>query len=504
MNVLNDLDVTSFCERLSTRTRSESLKRWLTRNLRKHVLRSPELHVPVGRSDIERMAVEGVLWERPSWLDAALDRGDAIHRFVPDSERVAAFSDEIATVIDHRNAVPSDQLDRVSVPEAIEAAQAWERTESRRRLAAFAREMGLDERAAGAILARHDSRIADLWPENPAHVTTLHKTGDLTLVEIVDPSALDREGMLMDHCVGTYKERLARGAVRILSLRDRRDVPLLTIEVGPVMRVRHGLDSLVWKHAPADLAVAYQIRGISNARVSPALARPLALALSAIGAKVNEYERTLAGLPFNLSVKSAIDVVSLAKALPTEAGKGGPGLLSPEFNYALRFAQADATAAAHIDMRSIAKAGIPKPEDLRRMEETITERPRSHRVTWIVPNVLLTTAFAEAASKLPEAEAGLRAIAARIMDGMRAAPLDVHSVAPQIGHWPDPLPFFAWCGMAADWMAAKDELARTRQAHLSKERLAAKQRLRAPGLDEDERASLMNAVNVQIPRLLSM
>lgn len=504
MNVLNDHDVTAFCGRLATRANSEEMKRWLTRNLRKHILRSPELCRIVGKGEIERMGIDGSMWERPSWLNAALDRGDAIHLFEPDSAKVSALSDDIGTVIDHRNAAPIEQMDRASVPEAIEAAHAWERTESRRRLAAFAREMGIDERAAGAILARNDSRIADLWPEDPDHVVPLHRTGDLTLVEIVSPSALDREGMLMDHCVGTYKDRLATKSVRILSLRDRRDVPLLTIELGTVMKLRHGIDALVWKHAPKDLPVAYQIRGISNARVSPVLARPLAAALAAIGAKVSEHERVHAGLPYNLSVRSAIDAVGLAKALPAELGKAPGGLLNQEFLYALRFVQADEAGAPHLDMASIARAGIPKPEDLRRTAETITSRPHTERVTWTVPNVLLTATFAQTAAGLPEAETGLRELAVRIIQGMRDAPRDVHEVTPQVGHWPDPLPFFAWCGLAPEWLAVRADLSRERQSHLAAERLSAKQRLRLSGLDDDERAALMNTVNVQIPRLLSM
>lgn len=505
MNVLNDQDVTAYCQRLSTRANHPGLSAWVSRNLRKHILRTPNLHKRIDASDVERMVVAGTLWETPTWLEEAFLRGDAVHFFEPDA--IGDFTAGIATVIDHRNAEPVAQMERVSIPEAIEAAAMWERTESRRRVKEFAESYGVDERTAAAILARHDSRVAALWPEREEHVTSMHRGPDFDLVEIVHPKGLDREGMLMDHCVATYKESLAEGRIRILSVRDRQGVPHATLEVGENDRHRPASEAILWKFASEGFQVAHQIRGVSNKPIPLPVAKFLAQALATTPVKVVEHERLLAGLPWNLSVQSTIDLVAVAKALPGEARAEGPAARrrpSTALMTAIQAVRRLPAAAAALDMDAFLMELYPTLSDVVRQDEVLTPRPRTRAVSWKIPNVLLTGAFAEEVSARPEATRAFVEIGKQIISQIRKEPNDIHRVAPQIGVWRDPMLFFAWCGLAKDWQEANSEAAKARQAYLSSQRLAAKQRLRDPGVDDDERAELMNAINVQIPRLMSM
>ena len=505
MNVLNDQDVTSFCQGLATRAASQPLQAWLARNLRKHMLRSPELHRRIDRSDVEGMVVAGRLWETPPWLDEAFRRGDAVYLF--DAEAIPDFAASISQVIDHRNAEPAPQMDKVSVPEAIAAADEWEKSQSRVRLQEFAREFKVDLRTAAAILSRQDSRVAALWPEKPERVSTLHSGQEFDLMEIVHPSGLDREGILMDHCVATYKDSLAQGAVRILSLRDRNGIPHVTIELGKAPTNVGGREAILWKHAAHGVPMARQIRGMGNGRPAPHMAKALAQSLAAVGVKVEESERNALGLPWNLSIRSTVNLHAVARALPSEVRALGPAARSmPPIAVmtAIHAVQGNPEAAALMDMPAIIGALCPTPADLVRKEETLSERPLTRSVTWQVPNALLVGILADQVSRLQSATDSFAAMGREIIDQIRKAPNDVHRVEPLLGLWRDPLPFFAWCGLASEWMAAREEAHASRRSHLAAERLSAKQRLRASGVDETERAELMNAINVQIPRLMTM
>jgi len=125
------------------------------------------------------------------------------------------------------------------------------------------------------------------------------------------------------------------------------------------------------------------------------------------------------------------------------------------------------------------------------------------RVTWRIPNLLLTSALAPLLARAPgTAHAALSGLARRIIDGVASEPLAAHRIEPALGRWPDPLPFFAWCGLAQEWTEASRAADLRRREHLREQAALLRRRLRAPELAAQERSRLMNAVNVQIPRLL--
>jgi hypothetical protein len=89
-------------------------------------------------------------------------------------------------------------------------------------------------RAADAAVASYNKRIAKQGDEDdPAGVHTLMSfPGDYRVVELTTQKALDREGRLMGHCVGSLHGRYIQdGSRRIFSLRDPENMPHATIEV---------------------------------------------------------------------------------------------------------------------------------------------------------------------------------------------------------------------------------------------------------------------------------
>lgn len=53
-------------------------------------------------------------------------------------------------------------------------------------------------------------------------------------VQVISPEALNREGALMRHCVGSYAEQVAEGSCSIWSLRDAEGKPRITVETSDI------------------------------------------------------------------------------------------------------------------------------------------------------------------------------------------------------------------------------------------------------------------------------
>ena len=504
MNVINPEAVGAYCDALAARAAREGLGRWLRRNLRNHILREPALHRPVDPSEVERLVEDGSLTEAPPWLPAAVRRGDALALFTPDGPDALALARDVERMIDHRNAVEDEDLSRVSVPEAIVSARAWETAQSRRRVADFARRNRIDERTATALLARADGAVAALWPEAEADRTVLVRLGGgITLVDLHTEEALRRESAFMDHCVETYADSLLSGATRILSLRDPANLPLATLEVGRIHA--SGRMSVVARFLPRDMAVATQVRGLRNARPAPEAIAALGEAMACAGIVASEREWGWLGLPDGLRAIAHLRVDEMAAAFPSvvDAERAPSGRLTPGAAHALgilmdNLARIDDRAAA-----GVAAALAPSP-DVESEREAGPEGLGTGTMTWTVPNLLMTGHLARLMARAGEgARPAFAALARRIVDAARAEPLAEHAVEPLLGRWRDPLPFFAWCGLAQEWTDALAASRRARRTHLDGERLRARNRLRVPGLGEAERAALLNVVNVQVPRLLA-
>ena len=69
-------------------------------------------------------------------------------------------------------------------------------------------------------------------PQDPNNIIHEFKNG-WKLVEITDPRDCDTEAKHMKNCIGGYKDLIAQGHTKILSLRDNKNNPHVTIEINP-------------------------------------------------------------------------------------------------------------------------------------------------------------------------------------------------------------------------------------------------------------------------------
>ena len=146
------------------------------------------------------------------WVEAALKAGRGVQALAlehAERERLAGILDWLRS--DDGPALGSD-WSKVSLEQAERAEKAW--IEARGKTAAK-RDLDAEDAAGSRLYAEvqgPDGREGWRW------------------VEVESAGALDREGALMKHCVGSYAKDVAEGTKSIYSLRDAENKPWLTLE----------------------------------------------------------------------------------------------------------------------------------------------------------------------------------------------------------------------------------------------------------------------------------
>lgn len=196
----------------------------------------------------EREAGESIRAAGERLAEKARLRGETPCRFAPPGdigERVHLVRDWLFALPEaqegmngrSRGLIARGKLDRVTFAQAVEASRRWHRGLARRaeRETAHAGDAGAVEEVLGLDAGAR-------W------------------VRLLTPEALDREGAAMGHCVGGggYDD------VEILSLRDVRNRPHVTVEVGKeggfVQVKGRGNGPVAGRHAPAVVALAERLR----------------------------------------------------------------------------------------------------------------------------------------------------------------------------------------------------------------------------------------------------
>ena len=200
-NVVNLQDIPAFIKSLAQRAETEQGKKWLQTTLRNWIINKFE-----GATRFDQLppaTQQNLRQNGPDWLERAIERGEPLYYLDFNSNAATELRQHIDHVIDYFNANPEERLERVSVEAAEQAADKWTEAQSRK--------AAVEEDANGVkeMLAFPDGYR---W------------------VEVISPEALNREGQLMKHCVGSYATRVESGNVRILSLRDSMNKPHVTIE----------------------------------------------------------------------------------------------------------------------------------------------------------------------------------------------------------------------------------------------------------------------------------
>jgi len=173
---------------------TQQMKKWLETNLRNYLLREYEPVEDVTNTyKIYRDSVH-------PWTQSALDRGDKLLQV----NLTPASIQQFYHVLDYFIASPNLNISRISVPEAIRQSEEWTKQ--------------LNKKASGN--------------DDLEGIKEVRKYPDGThWVEVFSKKALDREGKLMSHCVGSYCEQVSSGSTKIYSLRDKKNEPHCTIEV---------------------------------------------------------------------------------------------------------------------------------------------------------------------------------------------------------------------------------------------------------------------------------
>lgn len=138
----------------------------------------------------------------PDWLKESIKEGTAFKLPISNELR-----QQVEHIIDYFSSMDDKELEKIyKIPYEVAVAKSKEWTKT---------------------IVKHDALIPD---ENGESLIREYND-KCKWVRILTPNALNIEGNRMDHCVGTYDEKVLKGKSKIYSLRDPNDRPQCTIEV---------------------------------------------------------------------------------------------------------------------------------------------------------------------------------------------------------------------------------------------------------------------------------
>jgi hypothetical protein len=169
---------------LSFEVTDQKILQWLKSNLRKYLI-----------SDYEETKDYTAKSTDPDWM-----KKNDIITVHPTKD----FTDQIRHVLDYFKSkdAPTD-LTRISVPDAIKKSDIWLKNLTR----------------------------GEAEKKVPGEIEVKKYSDGFRWVKLESDQALNREGKLMGHCVGSYCQQVSEEGVEIYSLRDEKNDPHCTIEV---------------------------------------------------------------------------------------------------------------------------------------------------------------------------------------------------------------------------------------------------------------------------------
>lgn len=198
---------------------ARQVEQWLRTAARKHIIRNAP-----AREAAEPKEGDPA-WARRAWEEGKLQ----VLELGPE------LRSELGEIVDWLLAEPQRQLSKVSYAQALDGSKAWH------------------------AKMRKKANVEEDWAGRRA----LAKAPDgFEWAEIFSRKALDREGRLMQHCVGSYADSVDAGACKIFSLRDAQNKPVLTVECNPA---KDGAGKPDWKEG---FRIA-QVKAFANAFAGP-------------------------------------------------------------------------------------------------------------------------------------------------------------------------------------------------------------------------------------------
>ena len=204
-----------------------------------------------------------ILAASAGWLRDAMAAGKTLVALSLDPAERELFS----SILDWMRSASGPSLrsdwSKISVPQAKAAELAWIDA--------------MGKAAANRNLAEADAEGTELFgalgPTGPG-MNSGHEWSGWRWVDVKSEGALDREGSLMRHCVGSYARDVAAGGRRIFSLRDPSNAPKLTVEARGPMLVQ--IKAFANAACPAELRSA--VADFANLFEADAAARGLGVA----------------------------------------------------------------------------------------------------------------------------------------------------------------------------------------------------------------------------------
>ena len=245
-----------FLQQLMERAVNDSVKKYVKSNIKKWLINDYEPVKPIKLRDLNNpLFLRGQ--KAPDWLVQGVEKGDTIYAIrihVHDKERLIHY-------IDYLNTLHGD-ISRIPVKELPRLVKEWEKTFNK----SFEIEDGIE------IIHRYSNGFS--W------------------VKVFGKDSLNREGKLMNHCVGGYYNQVKENKCEIYSLRDKNNKPHITIEYQHKQRL------------------VYQIKGNSNTPPKEIYIKYLLHFINKIlkPLKCNNRELTKLGYFFNKKMYKLQDV----------------------------------------------------------------------------------------------------------------------------------------------------------------------------------------------------
>ena len=186
-NVLFSKRTEDFLKELHDKAANTNVKKYIKSNLRNWLINSFK--------GVKR--VNKAKSSDPDWLKAALERGEDVYNLSLSSKDM----ETISHWVDYLNTLNGD-ISRISIPQLEKKVKEWDKS--------FAKQKANEEDGIELV---HEYPDGFSW------------------VNVFGKDSLNREGKLMNHCVGSYYNQVRGGNTTIYSLRDKNNKPHCTIEI---------------------------------------------------------------------------------------------------------------------------------------------------------------------------------------------------------------------------------------------------------------------------------
>lgn len=192
-----DLDVWQKELERYLRDQREGVQEWINSVFRKWAIKSG----PVNPAKLDANKLPK---DSPSWLSDAVKRGDDLFSF-----DYPKLLQTLGPIVDYLRSIPEDKdLSRMSVPDTEKAAKVWH------------------DKMLSDKVGREDGVLVEEGTQ-----VVMKFTNGYTMRKLSSAQALNREGEIMGHCVGSYADDVMADRLHIYSLRDAKNVPHVTFEV---------------------------------------------------------------------------------------------------------------------------------------------------------------------------------------------------------------------------------------------------------------------------------